>query len=274
MGRRHSTDNVLGQVNQRGEELFASFLDQSEIPYTYEPLCHGRSRRPDFLVPWRDTECFFEVKDRQIESGRTFTLEDFATLSMDSLIPEREPPYRWIRNKIEKVRTQLSEFKGSPCALVLYPASGFSSDFDSPDFMLGAMYGDVAIQMRSESTPDTLVFLDGGKMLMPGSRTQQNTTISALITLRSVDVGAARRRQLRRLGVNPLDLTLVSTAPSYLLEERLGVIVWENVFAAKPLPADLFVGPFDERWGLVGNSIQRVHFGSGLAEVFDAFDCE
>ena len=51
-------------------------------------------------------------------------------------------------------------------------------------------------------------------------------------------------------------------------EKHLGLIVWENAFAATPLPGDLFRGPYDERWAFVGSDIRRVHVGTVVAEVF------
>lgn len=255
-------------MEQRGEQLFASFLDRSGVPYVYEPQHAHKSRRPDFVVNWRGTECLFEVKDREMPVGRTVTPEDLERLDIRSLVPERIPPYRWIRNKIEKGRVKFSEFKGSSCALVLYAASGFTSDLTSSHFALGAMYGDVAIQVGRGSTNDELVFLGNGKMTTSSSGARLNTTISALITLRTVDIGAARRRRLRRLGTDPIDWTRPDEIPAHLMEEQLGVIVWENVFAATPLPRDLFIGAFDERWSRSGDSICRTYVGRGLAEYY------
>jgi hypothetical protein len=46
----------------------------------------------------------------------------------------------------------------------------------------------------------------------------------------------------------------------------LGVIVWENSFAATPLPRDLFNGEYDEIYGLEDKNRQRVFAGKGVLE--------
>jgi hypothetical protein len=255
-------------MKQVGEQLFATFLKNSKIDYRYEPSHAAKSRRPDFVVSWGDIECFFDVKDRESSAGLTITPEELQKQGVGFLLPERDP-YPWIRKKIEKGRKKFGEFKGSPCALVLYAASGFASDLNSSDFMLGAMYGDVAIRTGSETGPDELVFVDNGKMFRPKSRTAQNTTISALITLRIVDVGYARRRKLRRSSLATTNWMLPQEIPAALFEQQLGVIVWENIYAVAPLPADMFVGPFDERWGMMDNRIRRTYVGAGLSEIYD-----
>ena len=93
-------------MKKLGEELFALFLNRSGLPYCYEPRFRNKSRRPDFLVNWCGTECFFDVKDREKKVGHTFTHEEIKTLGTRFVIPERDPPYHWIRNKIEKGRTK------------------------------------------------------------------------------------------------------------------------------------------------------------------------
>jgi len=47
------------------------------------------------------------------------------------------------------------------------------------------------------------------------------------------------------------------------------VIVVENPFARRPLPEDLFNGPFDERWHWIkeNGAIDRIFVGSRLKEL-------
>ncbi|HLW83397.1 MAG TPA: hypothetical protein VKS20_15265 [Candidatus Acidoferrales bacterium] len=52
----------------------------------------------------------------------------------------------------------------------------------------------------------------------------------------------------------------------YFEELQQGVIVWENVYARVPLPRDTFNGPYDERYGLDGNDMTRVFYGSAFEE--------
>lgn len=139
--------------------------------------------------------------------------------------------------------------------------------------MLGAMYGDFGIAWdfdveAGESVPNTErpIFGERGKMIRPHWSKPQNTTISALITLRHVRIGQMRYRKFIR------DLRKQSSIDASIQfeydidEEHLGVIVWENVFARMPLPRELFCGPFDERYGADGEYIKRVFAGDAVLE--------
>jgi hypothetical protein len=44
----------------------------------------------------------------------------------------------------------------------------------------------------------------------------------------------------------------------------LRAIVYDNPYAKKPLPSDIFVGPFDERWGPSSESIGQTFIGAQL----------
>lgn len=67
----------------------------------------------------------------------------------------------------------------------------------------------------------------------------KNTTISALLTVRYVSIG--------RDG-----------------ETQQGVIVFENVYARRPLPLGILNGPYDARFGLDGNDLACVFCGPAL----------
>lgn len=244
-------------MKTRGEELFCEFLARKGIAFRYELTMTDKRRRPDFAIDWHGVDCFFDVKDRQQIDLPLWTVEAAAQQGARNLLQEREPPYRWLRNKIEKGRAKFAEYKGAPCALVMFASSGFSSDFDHPGFMLGAMYGDYAVQFPADGGEERFVLLENGKMISPHTGAAQNTTISALITLRILDLAAAeRRRRHRRLSV---------TAGEGVASQ-LGVIVWDNIFATTPLPSDLFRGPFDERWSGDGYGFRRCYVGDGLIE--------
>jgi hypothetical protein len=106
--------------------------------------------------------------------------------------PSAYDPYPKIREKIEEGRNKFKEFKDFPCSLVLKNGNAFVH-LDSPDIVLGAMYGDsgfsfpVDTRVGRAAGPLKPAFLGWGKMVR-GRRTQ-NTTISAFITLRHVAVG-------------------------------------------------------------------------------------
>jgi hypothetical protein len=153
---------------------------------------------------------------------------------------------------------------------------------ESPDVVLGAMYGDagftfpVNVEFGMAGGLLAPAFLGRGKMVRRGRRNMpianQNTTISALITLRSLAIGMMQYRAMVREFPNlSIDATLAAAAerfPKFDLDERrLGVIVWENAVARIPLPRELFTGSYDKRWGVEGGSQKIVFCGEGLTEL-------
>ena len=145
---------------------------------------------------------------------------------------------------------------------------------ESVDIMLGSMYGDLGFTFPVDTRvgraagPLKRAFLGREKMIRP-TRTQ-NTTISALITLRQVGVGMRQyRTMVKKYPKLSIEETLNAAAEAFpnfdLGEKQLGVIVWENVVARIPLSRELFTGPYDERWGVDGNHQGMVFRGEKLA---------
>lgn len=103
----------------------------------------------------------------------------------------------------------------------------------------------------------------------------KNTTISALLSLREVAVGARRLRKIRK-EAKGISFNDAITAASHRFksfdhgEIQIDVIVWENCHARLPLSRELFKGPYDERYGLEDGNIQRIFCGNGMAELEDA----
>jgi hypothetical protein len=62
-------------------------------------------------------------------------------------------------------------------------------------------------------------------------------------------------------------LNLLETNRAAYGRKVLRTIVYENPHAAKPLPRDIFVGPFDERWGQSGDYIAPVYTGKSIEEL-------
>jgi len=62
-------------------------------------------------------------------------------------------------------------------------------------------------------------------------------------------------------------LTAERFGADFFEDLQQGVIVWENVYARKPLPRELFNGPYDERYGLDGGDITRIFCGSAFEEL-------
>ena len=252
----------------KGERLFEAYLlSQGITSYEFEKSYPGKRARPDFSVTL-EREYLFEVKD--------FDPEDiFPSGAYD--------PYSRIRKKMEAGRKEFKEYKEWPCCLVLYNDNASLVHLGEPSVMLIGMYGDYGVTI--DFNPDVAGYdpittrfrlLDGGKMIRPHPSEPQNTTISALITLRNVEVGSRKlgafldRLMKKKPEITPVE-ALAETSSSVIdfdkHEIQLGVIVWENAFARIPFPRNLFCGPYDVRWGQQGNKseIERVFVGSGIA---------
>jgi hypothetical protein len=244
-----------------GEILFEDYLKEMQYPYEFEKEFPGRSKRPDYTVT-KDGTFLFDVKDFIENMPLGASCYD---------------PYPRIREKIDEGREKFKQFKEFPCAVVLQNNGNIFVHLDRPHVVLGAMYGDAGFKVPiwlgngappTEPPPVTQAFLGRGKMVR-GS-TQQNTTISALITLRNVIVGWLRyKKMLKEFPKLSIDETLEAAAERYenfsLDEEHLGVIVWENAVARIPLSRELFTGDYDLRWGVEGQDQTVTFEGKGLA---------
>lgn len=241
-----------------GELLFQDYLDAMRYPYEFEKEFPGKSKRPDYTVT-KSGVFLFDVKDFERYTPLGFGYYD---------------PYPRIRENIEEGREKFQEFKEFSCSLVLKNNANVLVDLETADIMLGSMYGDSGFSFRVDTSrgvavgPITPAFLGRGKMIRPTH--VQNTTISALITLRRVAVGM---RQFRRMVKEYPDLSIEDTLaaaaerfPNFDVgEKQLGVIVWENAVARIPLSRELFTGPYDERWGYEDGHQLIVFRGEKLA---------
>jgi hypothetical protein len=187
-------------------------------------------------------------------------------------------PYVSIRAKIGKASEKFRDYDGECCSLVLFNEQANLIDIATPTFVLGAMLGNVGFQVpinpspRESVSPIPSEFMDGGKMIHPHLKTPQNTTISAIIALERFPVGQKEFRIL----VAQIEMDEQRSMPVQefmeLLElnrtahERrvLRAIVYDNPYAKRPLPSDIFVGPFDERWGPSNESIGQTFIGDQL----------
>jgi hypothetical protein len=233
----------------------------------FEKEHSGKSQRPDYTVEIEGKTYLFEVKefDRIRPFGR-------GEMGFSGTQPTA------VREKINQAAKKFHEFKELPCCLVLYNCGNPFVDLDDPQHMFGAMYGDPGITMdwdretgEANSSTARFTFLDGGKMFRPHWQVPQNTTLSAIITLRRVPVGPMRLEKHMNALTKSQELTIedsLVTKVGFDKEElQLGVIVWENMFARIRLSRDLFRGPYDERYGQNGNVLKRVFAGSALMEL-------
>ena len=246
-----------------GELLFEEYLKAMEYEYEFEKSFPERSKRPDYTVT-RNGVFLFDVKDFDpVHPNHGFGVFD---------------PYPPIREKINQAWKKFHEFKDYPCSLVLRNNGNRLVPVEDARIVLGAMYGDAGFTFPFDTTTGTAAgplkhaFLGRGKMIRPNWSKPQNTTISAVVTLRYVAVGMEiYRRFMKKHPDRSIDEMLALIEEQYprfaLDERRLGVIVWENAFARIPLSRELFQGPFDERWGVDGNEQGVVFCGTKLAEL-------
>jgi hypothetical protein len=240
-----------------GELLFQEYLCAMRYPHEFEKQFPGKSKRPDHTVTKNGVH-LFDVKDFDPYTPLGFSAYD---------------PYPRIREKIEEGREKFKQFKEFPCSLVLYNNGNAFVHLESFDIMLGSMYGDsgftvpVDTKLGKAAGPLKKAFLSRGKMVRPTHN--QNTTISALITLRHVGVGMRQYRKIvNKFPGLSMEETLAAATEKFpnfdLGEKQLGVIVWENAVARIPLSRELFTGPYDERWGYDGGFQTVVFRGEKL----------
>ena len=235
------------------ELLFEEYLALQGLgDFEFEKEWEGILQRPDYTVYHNDKVYIFDVKEFEIQPAP-------AGLSF-------RDPYSRIRQKIDTVRAQFKCFKDRPCCLVLYSDDPLVEVYNWI-IVLSAMYGDFGRSIPFDpgtgtvSDPGKHAFTSGGKMFRIESSRSQNTTVSALISLRRIPIGQIRARLAQSLG------NAASFAPEseFRIEEtQPSVIVWENAFARVKFPRDLFAGRYDERWGGDGSVITRVFAGEGV----------
>jgi excisionase family DNA binding protein len=252
-----------------GEKYFAYYLNQNGIPFEFEKEWPGKRRRPDFSIPFRGRYYLFEVKD----------LEGPAPLPGFSYFDPVKP----IRDHITEAQKQFKEFPDDSCSIVLLN-HGVLTFLDDPFTMFGAMHGRVEIEIPFDTEKGRLVTREmrnvlsgkGAKMTPRQRPAPQNTRISAVIGIRTVEIGLKRmNRYLHQFPgdtwVEHMRDDIQDFDPN---EVGIGLTVWENRDAKVRLPEDLFRGPFDVRWsGPDGDGIERVFTGSVLEE-FERIDKE
>jgi hypothetical protein len=252
---------MADKVRTEGERQFERYLDSVGYTYEFEKAYPGRTKKPDYTVTAYDL-FLAEVKD------------------FDEFLPnvgfQQVDVHFRIRKKIEEGRKKFKEYKDFPCCVVLQNNGNVHVPSEDPTIVLGSMYGTIGFAIPtfvgSGVPPATLPepsiqFMGDAQMTAT-----KNTTISALLSLREVAVGIRRVRKIRRefpgLPRDNAEALARERFPDFDYDElQLGVIVWENCHARLPLSRKLFVGPYDERWGLEGGDIQRVFCGQGMASL-------
>ena len=259
-----------------GEKTFEAYLrSQGLTQFVHEKTFLGKAKHPDYSLFVHDRELLFEVKDIEsnpLEPGNPTTAET----GEPAIRVGFWDPHAAIREKIDQARKKFQGFKEFPCSLVLFAGQGLAL-LDQWKVMFGAMHGDREFQQLIDTRTgrpipgtEAEVFGRGGRMTQPHWQVPLNTTINAVIALRWIPIGQKRfvhgylsqfsdSESIHHL-TDPVDFDRQECVP--------GVIVYENLDAAHPLPRDLFTGRFDLRYAWAEDgSLTTPHVGVGIQEL-------
>jgi excisionase family DNA binding protein len=270
---RISEMNLASFMRQQNisELLFEQYLAERGLGKAdHEPEFPGAAKRVDYRLLHNGKRLWFEVKEFADDMS---LFSDTSGGAFDG--------YAAIRGKINRATEKFREYKGECCSLVLFNEGANLAHIDSPGIVMGAMLGNLSfrvpidIEARKQAGPTKSFFGDGGKMIDPHTKTPQNTTISAMIALERLPVGQREcrirmareeRHESRQLSWDEMFEMSKPTCPA---EERLVLrtTVYENPYARIPLPADIFCGPFDERWGSRDGQMISKYIGPELADL-------
>ena len=249
------------------ELLFEEYLAEYGGPAPeHHPPFPGTTKLVDYRITHKEQTLWFEVKE---------FAEDEKLLKSGGGAYD---PYVSIRAKIGKASEKFREYDGECCSLVLFNEQANLIDIATPTFVLGAMLGNLGFHVpinpspRESVSPIPSEFMDGGKMIHPHLKTPQNTTISAIIALERFPVGQKEfriqvaQKELDEQRSMPVQEFMELLELNRTAHERrvLRAVVYDNPYANRPLPIDIFVGPFDERWGPAGESIGQTFIGAQL----------
>jgi hypothetical protein len=264
-------------VKNKSELLLEGYLRcHGYTDFDFEPEIPGTTRRPDYRLRWAGGEVLLEVKEFRAEP------DDFK--SRGGFFD----PYPPLREKINTAREKFKRLKQHCCCLVLH-------NVDKPLILLdwqhiyGAMLGrlgfSVPLSIPGQPPPENdgikSVFLSGGKMHQERAGRivgVQNQTISAIIVLGRIAAGERlfhtmmREREAsqgRRHGWEEFfrELGLARWTERDTRRRPLRVTVHENPYARVPFPADLFRGPWDERYGGLDGRVQQLFQGAEVAKL-------
>jgi hypothetical protein len=269
-----------------GERLFAAYLEQQlglhrGRDWDYEPEIIAGSKRPDFGIRTTSPSLLLDSKD----------FADPTPSEMQAILSVRMrafDPYVKIREKLNAAAVKFRRFKGRhPCGVIL--RSGFDVDEQTDDVttIFASMLGDIGFSWpidedgNGRSDLGHGAFLDNGKMVNAKSKGPQNTTIGAIVVLRTVSLHDVAYEVVRpTVPAEPLRgrmerVTLATSAievRGLVADARIaGVRVHLNPFTMPPnqvsFPHDVFCGQVDEVWryDFRAGRIECVFEGAALA---------
>lgn len=263
-------------IKTESERLFEAYLGAAGIPFRFEKALEGSTRKPDYQVIFSDQKLLFDVKEFHATS------EDFAPGARGY------DAYKPIREKILAARKKFKDLEEHCCCLVLFNGQKPLVDLEWR-FIYGAMLGNLGLRVPFDPSRGGFVmeraehgFVGGGGRMLRYKNGEpvepQNTTLSAILVLQRLDVGARRFRLSlrkkeyelgRKLDVEEFFQKLreaEGTEEDYGLT-RLRIATHENPYARIPLPRGIFCGPYDELYGEKEGRIQRLIAGEQIQRV-------
>jgi hypothetical protein len=262
------------KFKNESERIFEQYLDSNgfQDEWIYEPDIKGKKKRIDYLLNWREHECFFEVKELRKKPNEP------------TARPAYIDPYSSLRAEINEARKKFKEYKEYSCSLVVYNVDDKQARL-KPIFIFGAMLGNLGISADLDAEKGKTVagsernaFLDGGKMINYKGKQPQNTTISSIVILEEFhdnsDVEKALRekekKENRKFTVPEMVEVRIKLYENHHVKIVPRLIVVENPFAREAFSEDLFNGPFDEHWRWIeeqSGKIERIFTGNKLKEL-------
>jgi hypothetical protein len=280
------------------EKIFKQYLESHELRnFEYEPHLPESERPPDFCLRYAGRRIILEVKEiRPPHAVPTvvdprkplWTVHEAckAHVTRGGLRIQgcSSDPYVSIRRKIEDAWEKLKNFPNDVCCVVLCDVSSAGPTALEPWLLYGAMFGKLEHltlydPKRGLSPEESFsVFSPQGGESRWDSGEPHKTNISAVIVLERFPVG-----QYSFATTAPRSESKLSAADKYVRTFKamklsrgtkrdasnweIRVIVHENPFATKKLPEKIFSGPYDERYGLRHNRIQRISAGREIRKL-------
>jgi len=232
-----------------GELLFERYIAQHGGEILAKEPDLGTRKRPDYLIRLAGHEIVVEVK------------------SFNATVPVPQPgrteaspsPFTSVRKKIMDGAAQLKGISPYPLMVVLANPRNLPLPL-SANQMIAAMYGDP----EATVTEDGLWWRTGGNGRLhveepDGTVRGHHPYVSAVGVLRGATTADAAAAVILNQGdgrhTNVLDAftTAVTQAePGGVEGDAVSIDVFETVSTpAVPLPADVFCGPADTRWGKI-----------------------
>src|SRR5208282_5778689 len=255
----HSAEDKPEPVRGQSETLLQEYLRSHGLTdVEVGPVIENSSSRPDYRMHADGFEVLFDV-------------EELGTKPADGRIRGRaHNPYGPIREKISAARRKFKDMEGHCCCLILEnqekPRIGLNWQI-----IMGAMLSDLGF-----SSP---IGQRQAETIERSTAAPENTIISAIIVVERYLIGEKRFRLFvyereqelgRELSVEEYLQALEQSAGTErdLSLNRVRVRVHENPHAGVPVDRRLFLGPFDERYGVVDGPERfgQVYVGSGVAD--------